>query len=270
MAVNIIGTGRSGTTWLAHILNYDETYDYVFEPLHYNKPGIKALFGRRKYIRRDCVDKRYTDVLRDIFSGNRRLTKSVRAHLLVPWIHNNISDKDKDCKLIYLLRNPGAVALSWADRNWDARKVLTEIWNQPELLNDYPLIAEIKSQIENDIIKWGLFERQVLTWAIENYVALDYLKNFNNWLLVCYEDLITDTENQIARIYKFLNQKKYDLKRIMETIKKPSPTCRKNSAILTGDDLVNAWKFKVNQISKNNMIEIIKIFPVKEFERYYQ
>lgn len=257
MSVIIAGTGRSGTTWLAKIINFDETWQYTFEPLHPNKKDMTDLFGRRKYLRADCINIRYTEPLRKIFGGKNKLVKTVRAHLMLPWIYKNI----RDCKIIYLLRHPCAVAWSWMDRNWDAIMPLNEIWAQEDLLSDYPLIQEVKNKVEGNIGNWEIFDKQVLLWCIENYVPISVFSrqsSVNNIIEVIYEDLVKEPKLWIDLIFGFIGRKYDD--RVFEVFKIPSPTCRKGSAVLTGEDKINAWKFHVSEEQKEKAFELVRLF----------
>ena len=46
--VFLAGTGRSGTTWLAGLINHDQSYRDVFEPFHPGK--VEALGGFKSYL----------------------------------------------------------------------------------------------------------------------------------------------------------------------------------------------------------------------------
>ena len=46
----LAGSGRSGTTWVSDIMNYDNEYRYIFEPFHPRKVDFSKEFGHRKYM----------------------------------------------------------------------------------------------------------------------------------------------------------------------------------------------------------------------------
>ena len=68
----VIGNGRSGTTWLADLVNYKKNYLELFEPFH--PPLIKRAseFERFQYFRPNDVNDAFYGLARDIFTGRFR------------------------------------------------------------------------------------------------------------------------------------------------------------------------------------------------------
>ena len=104
-AVFLAGIGRSGTTWLSNIINYNNDYRYIFEPFYKKKVGICKNFDSKQYIRESSNDKKNLEPVKLILSSkvkskwsdrfneriftNKRLIKSIRANLFLKWLHLN-------------------------------------------------------------------------------------------------------------------------------------------------------------------------------------
>src|SRR6516165_9942427 len=54
--VFLAGTGRSGTTWVSHFINYRNEYRYIFEPFPSPKANICTAFRYRQYLRPENDD----------------------------------------------------------------------------------------------------------------------------------------------------------------------------------------------------------------------
>src|SRR5437870_3848637 len=66
------GTGRSGTTWIAEVLNHDHAYRYLHEPFRPGRVRATKPFLPRQYLRPDDRDPRYVEPARAILSGRVR------------------------------------------------------------------------------------------------------------------------------------------------------------------------------------------------------
>ena len=140
--VLLAGTGRSGTTWVSHILNYRNDHRYIFEPFHPQKVSICGGFRYRQYVRPGNDDETYLAPAEAILTGRlrsgwsdahnrklcatKRLVKDIRANLLLKWIHTSFSG----IPIILLLRHPCAVANSRLRLNWGTH--LDEFLSQEE------------------------------------------------------------------------------------------------------------------------------------------
>src|ERR1700730_15952004 len=86
--VLLCGSGRSGTTWLVDVANFDNHYRLMIEPFNRgNVPAVRA-FRRRQYLRPSNTDPAYLRPATSIFTGairdgfidqlNRRVVCSTR------------------------------------------------------------------------------------------------------------------------------------------------------------------------------------------------
>ena len=70
--------------------------------------------------------------------ARKRLVKEIRVNLMLRWIHNNFPD----IPVVFLMRNPCAVANSWLTLGWNKKRPSTEpeleaILSQARLLQIY-------------------------------------------------------------------------------------------------------------------------------------
>ena len=121
----VIGDGRSGTTWLADLINYESQYQLIFEPIHSQRSRELNEFDTFTYRRIEQEDIKLERFTRNIFSGkvfpahstvstghamcpDKLIVKDIFAHLIAKWVLHRISG----IKLVLLMRHPFAVALS--------------------------------------------------------------------------------------------------------------------------------------------------------------
>src|SRR5580704_5098197 len=123
-ATLVSGMGRSGTTWLAELLNYRNDQRLLFEPFDHQRVALAVNFTDHQYLRADDADPRYlaparaivTGLLRDPFVDQhnrrlvcgRRIIKEVRANLILKWLHTQFPGMP----IVLIVRHPFAVAVS--------------------------------------------------------------------------------------------------------------------------------------------------------------
>ena len=261
----LAGTGRSGTTWVSDIINYKNEYRYIFEPFHPYKVSICSKFNYKQYLRPDNQDQAFIEPAKAILSGrvrnnwmdfynkkficNKRLIKDIRANFLLKWIHENFPA----IRIILLFRHPCAVASSRIKRNWYNTQ-LEEILAQKELMEDF--LNPFRSEIER---AQTIFEKLIFLWCIENYVPLKQFKK-GEIHLAFYENFCVNPKHEIERLFLFLG-KNFD-KKVFENLKKPSPLSRKDSAIITGDSLIDSWRKHITNEQIERAVEILDLFEL--------
>jgi hypothetical protein len=156
------------------------------------------------------------------------------------------------------MRHPFATALSKRKlKDWDWMTEPKQFLNQPFLVEDY--LEPYREIIEKTA---GDFEKQVLIWSIIHYVDLKQLEE-RDIILVFYEDLCSDPEGELERIFVFLYGsagERLNSPKLAERIKAPSFTSRQNSAIKMGGDLFDVWKKDLSESNIENGIEILRTF----------
>ncbi len=271
----LLGAGRSGSTWISSLINYDNSYRELFEPFHINVGLIKKTgFKYHQY----KVNKYLKLIAKVVFTGkfihpwwidpdihkknmkdhNDRflLAKDIYANLCA----HEICSQNKNIKPILLIKNPFAVAVSrkktgWS--NWD--KELDAILQQKELYDDYlrpfeDIILDIKNN-------GSYYDRQILVWAIINYIPLmQHTKE--NIYITFYEDWLIDPNTALKRVYDYLEISANLPKNIKQTNKFIHPS--KVTATNTFD--INSWQ---KELSAEDIKSGEKILSYFGFDTLY-
>ena len=265
--VFLAGTGRGGTTWVSHLINHRNEYRYIFEPFPSPKATICEAFKRRHYLRPDNNDPRLLAAAETILSGRfrngwidrynrrlvsrKRLIKDIRANLLLKWLHTHFPG----IRIILLLRHPCAVASSrtklGAKLGWVP--YLDEFLTQADLVEDF--LTPFKGAIEQ---AKSDFEKHIFAWCIENYVPLRQFKD-GEIHLAFYENFCRRPAEEIARMFAFLGEP-FDERALRDV---PMPMlARKDSAIFSGDSLVDGWRKHVPARQLQGACEILRLFSL--------
>ena len=265
----VVGGGRSGSTWLQEMINFDNKYRYMFEPFHPVTAGEIRDIGYYKYIRPEYKDESFFNLASRIFSGrfyhprvirggrihsSKLLIKDIFGNLLIKWVGKNFPRVKK----ILIMRHPFATTLSKQKlKDWEWMTEPVQFFEQPELFQDWlepfeDLIRKTK----------GFFEKQVLIWSIVHYIPLKQLDR-REIHLVFYEQLCSDHENELKRLISYLydEDERQDLDpRLLEKINEPSFTSRKDSAIKRGGNLCDVWRRGLSDSQIYEGIGILRIF----------
>ena len=262
--VFVAGSGRSGTTWLSEVINYDNSYRYIFEPFHPNRLRITGEFKPRQYLRPDDRDPTFLHPTESILAGRirsvwtdkynraalprRRLVKEVRANLLLPWMRANFAGMP----IILVLRHPCAVVSSQLKLEWNWHTDMATLLGQRSLMEDHldPFRAAME-EADSDV------ERHALVWCAENYVALRTVAG-EGVHTTFYEHLVMDPATHLRSMFAFLG-KPFD-SRVLSRVRDPSPVTRKDSAVLSGGDPVPAWREELSAEQVRRTLEIVALF----------
>lgn len=265
----LAGSGRGGTTWLADLINYDNSYRFMFEPFYNARVKEFQAFADQQYLRPNNEDKIFLSPARNVFTGRirnrwvdshnrklrieKRLVKDIRANLLIGWIKTHFPNMP----VVLVLRHPCAVAHSRCMNRW-MPKLEEVFFSQPTLVEDYlsPFRAFLPN-LQTD------FERHVFSWCIETYVPLKQICN-DDALVTTYEDCVSSPRSEIRRIFDFLGRPFTD--DVLSVVSKPSTQARYNkrsnnaSAIVLGESIIDSWVRSVKVESVERTLEIIQLF----------
>jgi hypothetical protein len=267
------GSGRSGTTWLSDVINFENSYRYLFEPFHPRYVPEWSSFPMRPYFRptepheqaRDTVEhilsgrirNRWVDGFNLKIIGRRRLLKDVRANLFMKWL----SVQFPEVPLVFAFRHPCAVALS-QERGQNLRGSwppdLESLLGQPALVEDHlaPFVADIREACNRP-----LYDQLVFRWCIENYVPLrQFAGGGVHWIF--YERACLDPEGEIRALFDYIGQPWDD--RVLRVADRPSPMTAPESSIRAGGGLIDGWQRKVDSAQLDRTLEILKLFGLDQ------
>jgi len=246
----VAGSGRSGTTWLAEVLNHDNAYRYLFEPLHPAERESRRLLPPRLYARPgsrppavvSAVEAVMTGRIRDPWTdqynlrlvATRRLVKEVWQNLLLGWVRQEYPE----VRIALILRHPCAVADSQVQTGWDWRVDPGSFLSQPDLMDDHLEPYRVLLSSTEDP-----FERHLLTWCVENLVPLRQLAPATAYLAF-YEHLRTDPWRELPPLFGFCGRP-WDPS-VIDRLAKPSALARSDWSPGEGHSPVGAWRSRVS------------------------
>jgi hypothetical protein len=268
-SILLAAVGRSGTTWVSDIINYNNDHRYIHEPFHPYRVKEARGFQYIQYLRPENCEPRYLKPAKALLSGRarnrwtdsdnktifarKRLIKDIRVNLLLKWIHTNFPG----IPIILLFRHPCAVANSWLKLGWGQEDLggksdIEVCLSQRELMKDF--LKPFRKHIES---AQSDFEKQVFFWCMQYYVPLKQFKR-GEIHLCFYENLCENPHEEIKNLFDFLG-KKFDEK-VLGTLRTPSSVSRKDSAIVKGTSLIDSWRAQVTDQDLEKALDILKLF----------
>jgi Sulfotransferase family len=206
----LVGTARSGTTWVAELIDSQIPCRVMFEPFNPDRVEECRSFEYFQYVRPDddhpallayCerlvrgqVRGRWIDSHATHVFPRFRLIKDIRPTLMLRWFHQRF----REVPLLYLLRHPCAVVLSRMRLGWATDDDVHRFLRQPQLVSDYlsPYMDVIyRAQTDE--------EKHAIVWCISNLVPLRQFAD-GAWTLLRYEQLREQPEREVPRIFSAL------------------------------------------------------------------
>ncbi len=235
------GSGRSGTTWIAELINYNNQYRYIFEPFHPKKKYVnlfKNIFSEElqkqkilQEVARKILAGRSRGLWQDRYNKNifpnKRLIKEVHINLMLQWI----IDSYRDIKIIHVIRDPYHVCKSQLIGyekfgNWSPD--IDILRDKSQKLIFFPRFLKKYFNICFDSIFCQIF----LRWVIENYFVLR-LKNSKNLLVVSYDKIKSQPGYYLKSIFNHFDIVWDDS--VLSLVNKPSMMTRRNVKSDVGD-----------------------------------
>jgi hypothetical protein len=268
----VVGDGRSGTTWLGDLINWDQRYRELFECIHPVHVKQTRKFGFNPYLRADDHNSPVGEFLHSVFSGKFKhlradtskpqlfyqglLVKDIYGNLLIEWVHQNIPKVKK----IMIIRNPFSVTLS-KKRNldWIWMRDATEFLEQNLLMHDH--LAPFEHLISHAKDNFNFIENQILIWSIIHYVPFQQL-NQGDLYIVFYENLFCNPEEELFRLFSYLYDGDFTEldQKLIKIICKPSRTQGSKFSTLSAQSPLDVWKDDLSTQQIDNGLKILEEF----------
>lgn len=216
----VLGSGRSGTTWLLEMLISLPGYRGVMEPF---QPKNASHFPQnprysRRYLREGACEPELEAYFQRLFhqeldsdwwcawpAFNRRprryqtVLKTIRGLLMINWM------KTLPVRFIYLQREPVATLGSWVRIGWgESVTDLAVFVNQPELVEDH--LQPVHHLLGRVQAEGSKFEQAAACWWIENLVAQRTLPPGS--LRLSYQELTDNRPESLDLICGFMGQER--------------------------------------------------------------
>lgn len=267
-SVFVCGSGRSGTTWLFDVLNFDRSYRPMIEPFTRGLVPICRAFSPRQYVRPESADPTYLEPATAIFTGavrhafidqatppmivHRRLIKDVRTTLMLKWARDHFPGMP----ILYILRHPCAVALSRQKLGW--RTDLDRAFlDQPDLVNRHlqPFVDVVGKASST-------FERHLIDWCVENFVPLAELAH-RNVHIAFYENLCADPESELRKIYAYLGRPFPPA--VLDSLHLPSKSPKTDTTTFADTrDVVGKWREQITADDRATAARVTKLFGLDQ------
>ncbi len=262
----IVGSGRSGTTWLSNLVNYKNEYRDVFEPFHPRHVPLAQSLPYNPYLRPGQPHaslRALTDILLSGAFQNgwtnrnnrrrvatRRIVKDVRVHHFLKWL----AVEFPHLPIVFVLRHPLAVIESRRALGWHAP--LDIFLQRADLVQDHlapfvPAIERAATLAEQSL------ERSMFFWCIENFVPLRQFRA-GEMHVAFYENFITEPEAETKRLFQFLN-KTFE-PRALRALETPSSQTRADSSVLQRDNPLERWRRAFSAAEIASALEILELF----------
>jgi Sulfotransferase family len=249
----LLGSARSGTTWLQEVLNHDQTFRVIFEPFHGLGPAVAQGF-RNRFIPPAVANpnrvQRFETVLRGRFRNKwsnqynskrivgRRLIKEIQITNLLPWISAQFPSLGG---IVYLIRNPWAVADS---RLGPEEETGPEWWSDLNRYLEQPSLMEGPFRSTGEVLrrvqeKGSHAELLVARWCAENFIPI---ATPGRATFVFYEDLVRRPVPELSRLCDRLHVPwPADIDKVLD---KPSQRTSSRVGLTHMSSRIDRWKVR--------------------------
>lgn len=267
--VVVVGSARSGTSWLAELLARPSRYRLLFEPEHEFQTSEGKLLTD-KWILDDLYTKNQINYLKKVFANRvdndwiaQHSNRKFKRHLW-PFIPKKYIIKFVRCNLsapffleyfgipvVHIIRNPYDVIASQERVQFPWLYDLSHFQNQAHLVN------QIKTQFDINITQLESYSKRALLtlrWCIENVFMLQKKELPANYFLIRYET-ITKDQNQFIQLCNSIEFN--HVKPLSDWYQRPSSKTHPKSAIITKEKSQN------DIFNDNSVNDILNAFQIK-------
>jgi hypothetical protein len=206
----VASTGRSGSTWMAELLNHRNDHRLVFEPFRPERVRKARPIRWGLYVDPEDQDHPLAPLIDELLAGrvrswwtdrqnhrlvaSRRIVKEIRITNLLPWIRR----RHPQLPIAYVVRDPVAVARSWLELGWGTD--VDDLLRHEELLDRIGAPAEIAAEVAGN---GDGFDHVVLRWCLENAIP-SQAAAAGAFPRVGYERLQAEPEIELRRLFRAL------------------------------------------------------------------
>jgi len=263
----IAGSGRSGTSWLANSINHKNDFRYIFEPLNPNFleqnqsdidwfPHVQQKHGLLESIVLGKISNAWVNSRNRNFFARKRLVKSIRSNLMIPWINRNFPN----VKVVIINRNPLAVAASrkaLANRgkgNWIWEPSLEVLLVQNSLKQ---LLSLDELNKLNDQVGGGIVRETVAEWIISNLLSLKQCDPDHSYRLH-YESLVRQDIQVVSGLCNYLGTE--DSSGLVKSLSVRSETDRNFSQETGCTSPLERWRTELDENEISWAMEFLESF----------
>jgi len=292
----VVGSPRSGTTWVMNILCALPGHTYLFEPLNplWFPESFEVGFRSRTYVPPDCRWPEGEQYLAKIFEGkhaqlpiiddplsdlshgfsfrtlleyllhHKLIVKSVNMNRMLPWVAQRFRLRGIVC----IVRHPCAVVASQFKTGLCGYHTTTPPYidvfpTSDTLVNEVNKLQGLSSSIIT-MVKNISTREEVLAaaWCLDNYTILSQSKS-SLWNLVIYENLFQRKE-ELECLFSSLGEK--NVPRVaFHRYKKPSAVTTPESkrGMKRPDQHLSQWKQYLSEKQIERILRVVSAFDIR-------
>jgi len=259
----VVGSARSGTTWVGEVLSADPDTRFIMEPFDTRNAAFRGGLPQATYLAPGAqnerlgffCDKVFTGQLRSRWSdqfnhahhAKRRVVKDVRTVALLGWI----TARYPAMPTIYVVRHPLATAWSMASLGWGAHGELLAPDGRLDALGER----------ERQVLLRQSFLAEVARWCVEQSRAL---RHPNPSVQVCfYEDLVADPTSGFGEVAETLRRRSpawANFQADLDAAARPSATSVRRQAPSTVEGWVETWQGALQAATISEGAELVEEF----------
>jgi hypothetical protein len=292
----IVGSPRSGTTWVMNILSALPEYTYLFEPLNplWFPESFKVGFRSRTHIPSDfhwpegeqyltrifegkhaqlpIIDNPLSDLfhgfsfrtLFDYLFHEKLIVKSVNMNRMLPWVAQRFHLRGIVC----IVRHPCAVVASQLKTGLCGYHSVTPPYvdvfpTSDTLINEVNELEGLSNSIRTMVNSISTREEVLAaTWCLDNYTLLSQTKS-SSWDIVIYENLFQKKE-ELERLFSFFREKNVP-REAFHRYKQPSvvTTAESKRVLKRPDQHLSQWKQYLSEKQIERILRIVSAFDIR-------
>lgn len=282
----LIGTPRSGSTWLMELFSKIPGYIPIFEPENpfWFPESFEAGFRSRTYLPRYKDWSEGEEYLRKIFVGrafariplyqlkpetimhrllgDKLVVKSIGLTRMLPWISKRFQLRG----IYFIMRHPCAVVASQLKTGWCGYHLTS-----PPYLNSFPTRQQVLEEaLKIEELDPSLIKKlekietpdEILaaTWCLDNYVPLSLPKP-HPWITVIYEKVKMSGREEIVRLFNEIGVKDMP-KSTFQNLDVPSMLTLSNERemVKRTEKQLSKWKEALSQKQIERVLNIVSDF----------
>lgn len=282
----LVGTPRSGTTWLMEIFRAIPGYVSLFEPINpiFFPEAYKIGFEARKYLPTDYNWPEGKTYLKKTFSGgsytrvplyqlkpemimhrllgNKLIVKSIGLNRLLPWITKNFNLR----AIFFIIRHPCAVISSQLKTGYCGYHLNTKPYSDifPNASNVYEEASKIPSLDTSllERLKKIKTKEEVLaaTWCLDNYIPLSQPKP-HPWKFVVYEKIVIGGEKAVRYLFNEIGEENIP-KSVVKNLRVPSLLAPRDElkVVKNTDKQLSKWKKALSKEQIERILSVVSDF----------
>ncbi len=270
----IVGSARSGTSWISELLAQRFRYRMLFEP-EQEQNTKKGYLLCDKYITNKNGAPKAHSYLKQVFANRvnsdwiaQNSNRKYKMHLwpllpkryIIKFVRANLAarfmNETYKIPVLFIIRNPYDVLHS------QQRVKFPWLYDVSHFQKENELVVLLQNHFNFDISNISHYSPlQILTirWCIENAIPLNIQNDFpNKYRMIKYEELRNDME-LFKELCEYFNVKPVD--NLKEYYKIPSSKTHPKSNIRNKEAVVEKWKKE--EFAEIN--EILEIFKMKQY-----